>query len=75
LDDGLHAMVANPRCEVTVSVPVGTTALYIGHREQHTSRAAPPELRRSQSRGRPERLIEEITRDICGGSTGEEQIA
>ena len=45
LDDGLHTMLAYPRREMTVSIPLrrddGSTACYIGHRVQHNLSRGP----------------------------------
>ncbi|HWU45645.1 MAG TPA: Glu/Leu/Phe/Val dehydrogenase [Humibacter sp.] len=45
LDDGLHAMLATPRRELTVSVPLraddGTTMLFTGYRVQHNFSRGP----------------------------------
>ena len=45
LDPGLHAMLAHPRREMTVSVPLrrddGSLALYTGHRVQHNLSRGP----------------------------------
>jgi glutamate dehydrogenase (NAD(P)+) len=45
LDDGLHQLLAHPRREMTVSVPLrrddGTVALYTGHRVQHNLSRGP----------------------------------
>jgi glutamate dehydrogenase (NAD(P)+) len=45
LDDGLHTMLAHPRRELTVSIPLrrddGSTACYIGHRVQHNLSRGP----------------------------------
>jgi glutamate dehydrogenase (NAD(P)+) len=45
LDAGLHAMLAHPRRELTVSVPLrrddGSLTLYIGHRVQHNLSRGP----------------------------------
>ncbi len=45
LDDGLHTMLAHPRREMTVSVPLrrddGSIACYVGHRVQHNLSRGP----------------------------------
>lgn len=45
LDDGLHAMLASARREMTVSVPLrqddGSTVVYVGHRVQHNLSRGP----------------------------------
>ena len=45
LDEGMHAMLAHPRREVTVSIPLrrddGTTELLTGHRVQHNFSRGP----------------------------------
>jgi len=45
LDEGLHAMLATPRREVTVSIPLrrddGSTELLMGHRVQHNFSRGP----------------------------------
>ncbi|GAA4096140.1 Glu/Leu/Phe/Val dehydrogenase [Nocardioides kongjuensis] len=44
-DEGLHQMLATPRREVTVSIPLrrdnGTTELFVGHRVQHNFSRGP----------------------------------
>ena len=44
-DDGLHQMLATPRREVTVSIPLrrddGSTELFVGHRVQHNFSRGP----------------------------------
>ena len=44
-DDGLHQMLATPRREVTVSIPLrrdnGETELLLGHRVQHNFSRGP----------------------------------
>ncbi|GAA1542870.1 Glu/Leu/Phe/Val family dehydrogenase [Nocardioides humi] len=44
-DEGLHRMLATPRREVTVSIPLrrddGTTELFVGHRVQHNFSRGP----------------------------------
>ncbi len=45
LSDGIHEMLARPRRELTVTVPLrrddGTTAIYVGHRVQHNLSRGP----------------------------------
>lgn len=45
LDDGMHAMLANARREMTVTIPLrrddGSTVCYVGHRVQHNLSRGP----------------------------------